>query len=181
MHKKSFATMVASAATLCFLGMGSASATTSTIAHPATCGVYVNEGSYGTVSVVDGNGNTVVAGTVDEQYDYCDHARAAFFWNPTFRTTSHPGISGAWVNVYQDSAFYPGNYGSSGFIGSLSGTSVASPWTAADAEGEEWAGGATLEIKYSSGTTVSCWPRSQWWDYHNGNPVGQPLPATCKA
>ena len=190
LSKRTITIMVASAAALWgIVGVGPASATSTTHARPATTCTpdWTNEGAYGTVSVVDGNGNTVTAGTVDEQYDYCGHIRAAFFWNPTFRTTAHPsdgvhpGINGAWVNAINQSYTDLGANTGSGFVGSLAGPAVPSPVWAYNADGsEEWSAGANLKIVYSNGETVTCLAWSQTWDYSSGKPINGVNNKTCK-
>ena len=153
---------------------GSATFATASAAQaaPASCS-WTRQGNDGTEYVRDGNGNLLIAGWIEQQYDYCGNTRAVFYWNSGFRTSGHPGITGAWVRSINQSYDSLGTWSDSGgFVGSLAGTSVPTATMPVHAGGtDSWTGEADLHITYSNGATRDCWAWSETHNYHTGSTI----------
>jgi hypothetical protein len=164
---------------------GGATVTTSAAAHaaPRSC-VWTSESTDGTESVRDGNGTVVVAGWIDQQYDYCGNTRAVFVWNNAFRTTGHPGITGAWVRAINQSYDNLGTWSDSGKtpVGSLAGPAVATASIGVHAGGtDSWTGESILHITYANGQARDCVAWSTTHDYHTGGTIaGGVRNGTCQ-
>ncbi|MEU5536283.1 hypothetical protein [Streptomyces sp. NPDC020362] len=175
-------TIAMTAAALAFAG-GATVATTGT-AHavsPAGCS-WTRQGNDGTEYVKDGNGNWLIVGWIEQQYDYCGNTRAVFNWNNNFRTTAHPGITGAWVTAMDQSWEDLGTWTSSGQVGSLAGPSVPSPSIGVHTNGVDgWTSESRLHITYSNGVVKDCWAYSDTHDYHSGNTISGHEDKWCQA
>ncbi|MEU7164403.1 hypothetical protein AB0A70_07125 [Streptomyces morookaense] len=148
-------------------------------AHAAPAGCHwADMGGSGTVYVVDGRGSKLTAGHVYQQFDYCGNTRARFVWDNWFRTTGHPGITGAWVRVY-DNSYSDGRYRDSGEYGSTSGPEVTTNPISVHSWGDNaWTGEADVRVTHNGGTS-KCIALSSTWDYHVGNAIEAPTTGTC--
>ncbi|MEY9967056.1 hypothetical protein ABIA33_005121 [Streptacidiphilus sp. MAP12-16] len=160
------------AATLALGGGVTITATGAAHAAPTSCS-WTREGNDGTEYVRDGNGNLLIAGWIEQQYDYCGSTRAVFYWNNSFRTTGHPGITGAWVHAINQSYDDLGTGSDSGgFVGSSAGASVPTASIGVHAGGtNSWTGESDLRVTYSNGAVRDCTAWSDTHDYHTGNTI----------
>jgi len=126
------------------------------------------EGSAASVEAQGSNLAYVFVGTIYQEYDYCGSVRAVFNWDPAFRTSSHPGITGAWAtsNLF---ATFGGDSSTSGQVGSLAGTQVISPSMPVHAGGTDaWYSTVLVHLTFATGGAPTCKATGATWDYHAG-------------
>ncbi|MGW7002615.1 hypothetical protein ACWGCW_07260 [Streptomyces sp. NPDC054933] len=148
-------------------------------AHAAAMSCHwVDEGDSGVVKVQDSNGSQLIAGRVYQQFDYCGNSRARFVWDNWFRTTAHPGITGAWVDVLDIGD--DGRGRDSGEYGSSSYPEVTTNPISVHSWGDNaWYGVANLRVTYGNGAVARCSAYSSTWDYHYGRATNGAQPGVC--
>ncbi|GAA2813863.1 hypothetical protein GCM10010441_43240 [Kitasatospora paracochleata] len=149
-------------------------------AHAVTGCSWTGEGSVADEWVQDGNGTWVKAGFVTVEYDYCGNTRSTFTWYNSFRTTAHPGITGAWVRTWIQGTLWSNDGRSSATVGSLDGPSVSSPSIYVHANNEDsWYAASLLHITYSNGKAKDCAAYSGTWNFHTGQQTSGAQNGSC--